>query len=69
MDIMDKVLDLENLLLDIHDGNVAVHVIGFSGLHQQADEQEMGQALIFVSKCLDKLIAQANEILDEMREV
>ena len=64
---MDKLIDLEDLLQNVRDGNVAVRVIGFAGFHQQADPQEMGQALAFVSGCLDKILDQANEIFEEIR--
>lgn len=63
---MDRIHELEELMLNIRDGNAAVRVIGFAGLHQQVDEQEMGQALVFVAGCLDDILDRSNEIIDEV---
>ena len=64
---MEELIDLEDLLSDINEANVAMRVIGYAGISQQADEVEMGQALQFVSRALDGVLTRANQKLDDIR--
>ena len=65
---MEKIIDLEDLLQDIRDGNAAMRVIGYAGMGGQADEREMGLAVLFVSKCLDDILNRASGMIDEIKE-
>lgn len=63
---MEKLIDMKDLLQDIRDGDNTLRVIGYAGLGQQADEREMGQALLFVTRCLDDILDRADKMIDEV---